>query len=552
MKNKIFRALVALAAMAVLVASLLITVLVSQDHFRETKKELWQEAHYISMGLQSGGDTYLSRLAAENGSEMRITIIDADGTVLFDNKAEAQTMENHALRQEVMEALANGSGEEERFSDTLDTTTYYYAVRMEDGKILRLAHTIDSIYKSVFEILPFMFGIVIMVALLASVVARRLTANLVKPLDQVNLDAPLDNDTYDELAPFLTRIAKQKRQLSSNLEKLRHKQEELTIITNNMTEGLVLLNGKKNVLFINESAAKIFGFTAKDVIGKNILSIDRAQEVQDLLHNISSSGKAEGLYEKDERFYQLSGSSVNGSGSVILIYDVTEKMAAEKMRREFSANVSHELKTPLQSILGYAEIMKNGLVRDEDKQRFLERIHAEAGNMIELIQNIMELSRLDENRSTVDLEDVDLYELAQSTVRRLKDKAEGRCVSITVQGGEAVVHGVPSILSEVLYNLIDNSIKYNKENGSVAVKVADTGDNVTVCVSDTGIGIGTADRERVFERFYRADKSHSKEIGGTGLGLSIVKHGVMFHKGHVELDSELGKGTRITFTLPKK
>lgn len=552
MKNKIFRALVALAAMAVLVASLLITVLVSQDHFRETKKELWQEAHYISMGLQSGGDAYLSRLAAENGSEMRITIIDADGTVLFDNKAEAQTMENHALRQEVMEALANGSGEEERFSDTLDTTTYYYAVRMEDGKILRLAHTIDSIYKSVFEILPFMFGIVIMVALLASVVARRLTANLVKPLDQVNLDAPLDNDTYDELAPFLTRIAKQKRQLSSNLEKLRHKQEELTIITNNMTEGLVLLNGKKNVLFINESAAKIFGFTAKDVIGKNILSIDRAQEVQDLLHNISSSGKAEGLYEKDERFYQLSGSSVNGSGSVILIYDVTEKMAAEKMRREFSANVSHELKTPLQSILGYAEIMKNGLVRDEDKQRFLERIHAEAGNMIELIQNIMELSRLDENRSTVDLEDVDLYALAQSTVRRLKDKAEGRGVSITVQGGEAVVHGVPSILSEVLYNLIDNSIKYNKENGSVAVKVADAGDNVTVCVSDTGIGIGTADRERVFERFYRADKSHSKEIGGTGLGLSIVKHGVMFHKGHVELDSELGKGTTITFTLPKK
>ena len=552
MKNKIFRALVALAAMAVLVASLLITVLVSQDHFRETKKELWQEAHYISMGLQSGGDTYLSRLAAENGSEMRITIIDADGTVLFDNKAEAQTMENHALRQEVMEALANGSGEEERFSDTLDTTTYYYAVRMEDGKILRLAHTIDSIYKSVFEILPFMFGIVIMVALLASVVARRLTANLVKPLDQVNLDAPLDNDTYDELAPFLTRIAKQKRQLSSNLEKLRHKQEELTIITNNMTEGLVLLNGKKNVLFINESAAKIFGFTAKDVIGKNILSIDRAQEVQDLLHNISSSGKGEGLYEKDERFYQLSGSSVNGSGSVILIYDVTEKMAAEKMRREFSANVSHELKTPLQSILGYAEIMKNGLVRDEDKQRFLERIHAEAGNMIELIQNIMELSRLDENRSTVALEDVDLYALAQSTVRRLKDKAEGRGVSITVQGGEAVVHGVPSILSEVLYNLIDNSIKYNKENGSVAVKVADAGDNVTVCVSDTGIGISTADRERVFERFYRADKSHSKEIGGTGLGLSIVKHGVMFHKGHVELDSELGKGTTITFTLPKK
>ena len=432
MKNKIFRALVALAAMAVLVASLLITVLVSQDHF-----------------------PYLSRLAAENGSEMRITIIDADGTVLFDNKAEARTMENHALRQEVMEALANGSGEEERFSDTLDTTTYYYAVRMEDGKILRLAHTIDSIYKSVFEILPFMFGIVIMVALLASVVARRLTANLVKPLDQVNLDAPLDNDTYDELAPFLTRIAKQKRQLSSNLEKLRHKQEELTIITNNMTEGLVLLNGKKNVLFINESAAKIFGFTAKDVIGKNILSIDRAQEVQDLLHNISSSGKAEGLYEKDERFYQLSGSSVNGSGSVILIYDVTEKMAAEKMRREFSANVSHELKTPLQSILGYAEIMKNGLVRDEDKQRFLERIHAEAGNI-----NIMELSRLDENRSTVDLEDVDLYALAQSTVRRLKDKAEGRGVSITVQGGEAVVHGVPSILSEVLYNLIGLRQRY--------------------------------------------------------------------------------------------
>lgn len=552
MKNKIFRALVALAAMAVLVASGLITFLVSQDYFNETKKELAQEARYISMGLESGGNDFLNKIAAENGSNVRITLIDKDGIVLFDNQAEAKTLENHAMRQEVMEAVAVGAGEAERFSDTLDKTTYYYAVRLEDGKILRLARTIDSIYKSVLQMLPIMGGIVIVVAFLASIVARRVTFNLIKPLDQVNLDEPLDNETYDELAPFLTRIAKQKRQLSKNLKKLRGKQEELTIITNNMNEGLVLLNGQQNVLFINESAAKIFGFSAKEVIGRNILTVDRAQEVQDLLQKVSQAGKGEGLYEKDGHFYQLSGSSVNGSGSVILIYDVTEKMTAEKLRREFSANVSHELKTPLQSILGYAEIMKNGLVKDEDKQRFLERIHAEAGNMIELIQNIMELSRLDENKTLDEFEDVDLLKLAQSVILRLKHKAQTKGVTLNVSGSSACVCGVQSILSEVLYNLVDNSIKYNKDNGKVDVKVQDGSEDVTVSVSDTGIGIGAADRERVFERFYRADKSHSKEIGGTGLGLSIVKHGVLFHKGRVELESEPGVGTTITFVLPKK
>ena len=552
MKNKIFRALVALAAMAVLLASLLITFVVSQDFFNETKKELSQEARYISMGLSSGGDDYLNKIAAENTGDVRVTLIDSDGTVLFDNQAEAKTLENHAMRQEVMEAIANGSGEEERFSDTLDQTTYYYAVRLEDGKILRLARTIDSIYKSVMGMTPFMLGIVIFVAVLASIVARRLTKNLVQPLDDVNLDEPLDNDTYDELAPFLTRIAKQKRQLSKNLAKLRSKQEELTIITNNMNEGMVLLNGHQNVLFINESAAKIFGFDAKDVIGKNILTVDRAQEVQDLLQKVAAAGSGEGLYEKDQRFYQLSGSSVNGSGSVILIYDVTEKMAAEQMRREFSANVSHELKTPLQSILGYAEIMKNGLVKDEDKQRFLERIHAEAENMIELIQQIMELSRLDENKSVGDFVDVDLYAMAQNIAARLKYKADKRGIALDVAGSNAVVCGVQSVLSEVVYNLVDNAIKYNKDNGSVSVKVEDGADEVTVSVSDTGIGIGAADRERVFERFYRADKSHNKETGGTGLGLSIVKHGVLYHKGRVDLESELGKGTTITIVLPKK
>ena len=552
MKNKIFRALVALAAMAVLVASGLITFLVSQDYFNETKKELAQEARYISMGLESGGNDFLNKIAAENGSNVRITLIDKDGIVLFDNQAEAKTLENHAMRQEIMEAVAVGAGEAERFSDTLDKTTYYYAVRLDDGKILRLARTIDSIYKSVLQMLPIMGGIVIVVAFLASIVARRVTFNLIKPLDQVNLDEPLDNETYDELAPFLTRIAKQKRQLSKNLKKLRGKQEELTIITNNMNEGLVLLNGQQNVLFINESAAKIFGFSAKEVIGRNILTVDRAQEVQDLLQKVSQAGKGEGLYEKDGHFYQLSGSSVNGSGSVILIYDVTEKMTAEKLRREFSANVSHELKTPLQSILGYAEIMKNGLVKDEDKQRFLDRIHAEAGNMIELIQNIMELSRLDENKTLDEFEDVDLLKLAQSVTLRLKHKAQTKGVTLNVSGSSACVCGVQSILSEVLYNLVDNSIKYNKDNGKVDVKVQDGSDEVTVSVSDTGIGIGAADRERVFERFYRADKSHSKEIGGTGLGLSIVKHGVLFHKGRVELESEPGVGTTITFVLPKK
>ena len=380
-----------------------------------------------------------------------------------------------------------------------------------------------------------MIAVVLVVALVAMLLARRITDKMVLPLDQVDLENPLENDTYDELAPFLTRIAQQQRQVSEGLKQLRQKQNELAAITQSMNEGLILLNDRQNILSINDSAAKLFGLQDHEVVGKNILTLERGQEVQELLQKVAVGGSGESLYQKDGRFYQLCGSSVGGKGSVLLIFDVTEKRAAETLRREFSANVSHELKTPLQSILGYAEIMKNGLVQEGDKQRFLEKIYSEAGHLIVLIDNIMKLSRLDESANNMNnLEIIELKKLAEGTVQRLQEQAAGKNVAISVSGCEAEVEGVPAVLSEVIYNLIDNGIKYNRENGSVEITVAVIPGEAVLTFKDTGCGIGSADKERVFERFYRVDKSHFKETGGTGLGLSIVKHGVMFHKGRIE------------------
>ena len=337
------------------------------------------------------------------------------------------------------------------------------------------------------------------------------------------------------------------------MQQLRQKQNELTAITQSMNEGLILLNDRQNILSINDSAARLFGLQGNEVAGKNILTLERGQEVQELLQKVAAAGSGESLYQKDGRYYQLCGSSVGGKGSVLLIFDVTEKRAAETLRREFSANVSHELKTPLQSILGYAEIMKNGLVQEGDKQRFLEKIYSEAGHLIGLIDNIMKLSRLDEAAGDMkNLEMVELKKLAEITAQRLQAQADGKNITVSVSGCEAEVEGVPAILGEVIYNLIDNGIKYNLDGGCVDVTVAVAPGEAVLTFKDTGCGIGSADKERVFERFYRVDKSHFKETGGTGLGLSIVKHGILFHQGRIELESELEQGTTIKIFLPRK
>ena len=553
MRNKIFSGLLFLSTAAVIIASVLIAVIMYQGSMTTMQRDLRQEATFIKMGLEQSGKSYLQALTMESGKLTRVTLIAPDGRVIYDNHVAAEKMLNHKDREEVQEALASGIGLAERMSDTLSEKTFYFALRLDNGDILRVARTTDSVFATVAGSIPYMIAVVLVVALVAMLLARRITDKMVLPLDQVDLENPLENDTYDELAPFLTRIAQQQRQVSEGLKQLRQKQNELAAITQSMNEGLILLNDRQNILSINDSAAKLFGLQDHEVVGKNILTLERGQEVQELLQKVAVGGSGESLYQKDGRFYQLCGSSVGGKGSVLLIFDVTEKRAAETLRREFSANVSHELKTPLQSILGYAEIMKNGLVQEGDKQRFLEKIYSEAGHLIVLIDNIMKLSRLDESANNMNnLEIIELKKLAEGTVQRLQEQAAGKNVAISVSGCEAEVEGVPAVLSEVIYNLIDNGIKYNRENGSVEITVAVIPGEAVLTFKDTGCGIGSADKERVFERFYRVDKSHFKETGGTGLGLSIVKHGVMCHKGRIELESELDKGTTIKIFLPRK
>ena len=553
MRNKIFSGLLWLSTAAVIIASVLIAVIMYQGSMTTMQHDLRQEAAFIKIGMEQGEKSYLQALQAEGNKVTRVTLVAPDGKVLYDNYVPAEKMLNHKDREEVQSALTDGVGWAERMSDTLSEKTFYYALRLENGDVLRVARTTDSVFATVAGSIPYMIAVVLLVAFVAMLLARRITDKMVLPLEQVDLEHPLENDTYDELAPFLTRISQQQKQVSEGLQQLRQKQNELTAITQSMNEGLILLNDRQNILSINDSAARLFGLQGNEVAGKNILTLERGQEVQELLQKVAAAGSGESLYQKDGRYYQLCGSSVGGKGSVLLIFDVTEKRAAETLRREFSANVSHELKTPLQSILGYAEIMKNGLVQEGDKQRFLEKIYSEAGHLIGLIDNIMKLSRLDEAAGDMkNLEMVELKKLAEITAQRLQAQAAGKNITVSVSGCEAEVEGVPAILGEVIYNLIDNGIKYNRDGGRVDVTVAVAPGEAVLTFKDTGCGIGSADKERVFERFYRVDKSHFKETGGTGLGLSIVKHGILFHQGRIELESELEQGTTIKIFLPRK
>lgn len=553
MRNKIFSGLLWLSTAAVIIASVLIAVIMYQGSMTTMQHDLRQEVAFIKIGMEQGKKSYLQALQAEGNKVTRVTLVAPDGKVLYDNYVPAEKMLNHKDREEVQSALTDGVGWAERMSDTLSEKTFYYALRLENGDVLRVARTTDSVFATVAGSIPYMIAVVLLVAFVAMLLARRITDKMVLPLEQVDLEHPLENDTYDELAPFLTRISQQQKQVSEGLQQLRQKQNELTAITQSMNEGLILLNDRQNILSINDSAARLFGLQGNEVAGKNILTLERGQEVQELLQKVAAAGSGESLYQKDGRYYQLCGSSVGGKGSVLLIFDVTEKRAAETLRREFSANVSHELKTPLQSILGYAEIMKNGLVQEGDKQRFLEKIYSEAGHLIGLIDNIMKLSRLDEAAGDMkNLEMVELKKLAEITAQRLQAQAAGKNITVSVSGCEAEVEGVPAILGEVIYNLIDNGIKYNRDGGRVDVTVAVAPGEAVLTFKDTGCGIGSADKERVFERFYRVDKSHFKETGGTGLGLSIVKHGILFHQGRIELESELEQGTTIKIFLPRK
>ncbi len=556
MRRRIFASICGVALAALLVVSACVVGLNYAQESTDTWESLQAKAAYVAAGLQTQGEDYLQAVRGYTG---RITLIAPDGTVLFDDREDAATMDNHADRPEVRQALETGTGRDQRKSQTLGTRTLYYAQRLPDGNVLRVAMGADSVFSEAMRFVPVLLVILVLLVLLAALVARRQTKAILAPVNDVDLDAPLRSSAYEELSPLLRRIAAQREQIDTQMKELWAQKREFEAITRNMAEGLLVVGRDGLVLTINESARRILGAEAPpegDEGPRPVLAYNRNLQLDAAVRQAAVGERVEQVLELNGRKYRVVASPNRGgdgapSGVVVLLMDDTERLEAEARRREFSANVSHELKTPLTSISGYAEIMKNGLVKPEDTVDFAGRIYDEASHLIALVEDILKLSRLDEKPASLVRERLALYALADRVAESLAPRAEQAGVRLDVDGNETLaVEGVPSILGEVVYNLIDNGIRYNRPGGSVDVRVARDGGDALLTVADTGIGIPPAHMDRVFERFYRVDKSHSRAGGGTGLGLSIVKRGVLFHEGEIDLASEPGKGSTFCIRLP--
>ena len=550
MTKKIFRSILT-AGVAVLLCSLLLVLGCFYSFYEGMQeRQLHDELSVAAAAVELNGEDYLARLG---GGRCRMTWIAPDGPVLYDTGADAAQMENHLDREEVREALDTGEGSSSRYSVTLLQKTVYCARRLADGTVLRLSvsrATMGALLLGAFQ--PILLVVLLMLGL-SGFLAGRLSKRIVEPLNALDLEHPLDNDPYEELSPLLRRIDRQRRQIDAQLAELRRRTDEFKQITVGMNEGLVLLDDRGVVLSINPAAQSLFGVTDA-CIGQDFLTVDREHTMSLALHSAMETGRGEVLAERGGREYRFDFSRITSQGktvgAVLLAFDMTEQAFAESRRREFTANVSHELKTPLQGIIGSAELLESGMVKPEDAPRFLGHIRAEAQRLVTLIGDIIRLSELDEG-GELPAETVDLLPLAQEAAESLRAAAEQKGVTVAVSGESVRVTGVQRLLYEILYNLCDNAVKYNVEGGRVEVCVAAEGDTARVTVRDTGIGIPPEHQGRVFERFYRVDKSHSKASGGTGLGLSIVKHAVAYHHGTVELHSEVGRGTEITVRLPR-
>lgn len=562
MTKKIFKSILSVA-LVILLSSLVMIIGVLYDYFRDVQKnQLRTELAFAAEGVEDGGVSYLEGL---NDDSCRITLVGEDGTVLYDSVESADKMENHADREEIKEAREYGTGEASRYSSTLTEQTIYISKLLSDGSVLRVSVSHATVPALVFGMLQPLIVVLLLAFILSSVLAHRLSEKLVEPLSAIDLDKPLENNTYDELAPVLSHIEKQHRQIARQMYDLDRSRSEFEAVTHNMKEGLVLTSEKGEIISINPSAASFFLGVKPDsaefyehekgCIGKDFLTLDRSRETHELLERAQANGEAESRVSRWGREYQLNASRVLSDGKftgiVLLIFDVTDKVFAERNRREFTANVSHELKTPLQSIMGSAELIENGLVKPEDMKEFSDRIYKEAARLLTLIEDIIRLSQLDEN---VELawENLDIAKMASDTAALLSDTAEKKNVKINLDCEPTEIYGVRQLYSEIIYNLCENAIKYNKDGGSVTVSVHQKNGGIELTVSDTGIGIPPEHRSRVFERFYRVDKSHSKATGGTGLGLSIVKHAVQYLGGKIDLTSRVGEGTKITVFFPNK
>ena len=550
MTKKIFQSIL-LVAGCVLLASLLIIMGFLYDYFGGVEEnQLRDELSLAAAAVEDGGTDYLSQLTADR---YRLTWIAADGSVLYDTKTDAESLENHASRAEVSQALATGTGESTRYSSTLMEKTMYYAQRLDDGTVLRISISRATVGMIAVGMIQPLLIVLIVALILSGLLARRLSRRIVDPLNSLDLEHPLDNDAYEELSPLLKRIHRQHVEIQTQLRELREKTDEFTQITGSMREGLVLLDEHGSILSINAAAQALFGADAQ-CVGRDFLTIERSHEISAAIQAAAADGHSEVRAERAGRVYQFDISRITSDGkflgTVILAFDITEQEFAERNRREFTANVSHELKTPLQGIIGSTELIENGMVKPEDLPRFVGHIHAEAARLVTLIDDIIRLSQLDEG-DAMPTEPVDLLAVSQEAAENLHDAAAARNVTVSVTGQPAVLPGVRRLIYEIVYNLCDNAIKYNRDGGRVDVTVAADAGGSSITVADTGIGIAPEHQGRVFERFYRVDKSHSKASGGTGLGLSIVKHAVQYHHGRIELESTPDTGTTIRAIFPK-
>ena len=549
MTKKIFQSIL-LVAGAVLLASLLIIMGFLYDYFGGVEEnQLRDELSLAAAAVEDGGTDYLSQLTADR---YRLTWIAADGSVLYDTRTDAESLENHASRAEVSQALATGIGESTRYSSTLMEKTMYYAQRLADGTVLRISISRATVGMIAVGMIQPLLIVLIVALILSGLLARRLSRRIVDPLNSLDLEHPLDNDAYEELSPLLKRIHRQHVEIQTQLRELHERTDEFTQITGSMREGLVLLDEHGSILSINDAAQALFGADAQ-CVGRDFLTIERSHELSAAIQAAVADGHSEVRAERTGRVYQFDISRITSDGkllgTVILAFDITEQEFAERNRREFTANVSHELKTPLQGIIGSAELIENGMVKPEDLPRFVGHIHAEAARLVTLIDDIIRLSQLDEG-DAMPTEPVDLLAVSQEAAENLQDAAAARGVTVGVTGQPAVIPGVRRLIYEIVYNLCDNAIKYNRDGGRVDVTVAADAGGSSITVADTGIGIAPEHQGRVFERFYRVDKSHSKASGGTGLGLSIVKHAVQYHHGRIELESTPGTGTTIRVVFP--
>lgn len=543
---------VLVACAAVLVASLIIIMGVLYDYFgRIERTRLADELEIAAAAVEEGGTDALARLSSER---YRLTLIAKNGDVLYDTKAGGSLSENHAERSEVKDALKTGDGESTRYSATFMEKTVYRAKRLDDGSVLRISLASATVgLLAVGLIQPILF--VALIALVLSIfLAKRLSKSIVAPLNDLDLEHPLDNETYPEISPLLGRINRQNIKIADQMENLKRKTDEFGQITENMREGLVLLDDKGTVLSINRAAKTIFG-AGDSSVGLDFLAVERSHEVSSAVEEAFASGHSDARIERNGRVYSLDIDRTVSDGKVlgtlILVFDITDKESAERMRREFTANVSHELKTPLQGIIGSADLIREGLVKPEDMPHFVGRIHDEAERLVTLIEDIIRLSRLDEGGNIVfDEKSVNLGEVAAEAVNSLGTAAKAKNIAVTLDDKGAAMRGSSRLLYEIVYNLCDNAIKYGREGGYVHVTVESGDGKAVLTVKDNGIGIAPEHQARVFERFYRVDKSRSRESGGTGLGLSIVKHAVAVHHGEISLDSRLGEGTEIKISFP--